>query len=145
MGLRNLCHDGQKAHADEKNSAWVLFPNGKEYLLPRYARRVKYRPVFGTSGTKLDSSHPDPVLAASMEKLFSHVDALRITESAQCFLILEDEFGPTEFFLNMLEALRVLIQTNYDYTDDQVADLLTLDAKGFEKLIEPVMRHLLEK
>lgn len=119
---------------DESKSQWVIFPNQRQYLLPIVARKQKFTPRFTSEGVLLDVQQEDPEVASLIERF---LDLVATVEAGEIWFKTQDAIA--DFFL----LVRRLILTNYDMTDDEIAELLTVTGEQMSQLFETVLRVIL--
>lgn len=118
---------------DETNTEWVLFHNAKEYRLPLVNRQQTMTPVFNEDGTVgFQVSHPDSELNELVEKFLSSALAAqdgRLTVSA-------------EVYGDFIQLVRRLLKNNYSFSNEELAEILTMTSGQFSDLFSQILQHL---
>ena len=124
---------------NERLSSWVVFPHRSEqYALPVYQRSLITRPVFKADGSVgMDTTHPDPELSAMVDALLgwasqAQMQSGRVTATQQVYV-------------QFVRLVRHLLLTNYDLSDEQIADILTMPISRLGELMGNVLVHLTSK
>jgi hypothetical protein len=120
---------------NERNSGWVTFPNGKEYLLPIVARDQTLVPEFhedGSVGMEIIPGDKEvALLVTKMLELAATVDNGEIWIRTK------------ETYLEFFQLMRRLLLTNYEYTEPEIAGLLTLNNVQISAAFEAILKHIL--
>lgn len=118
---------------DQKNGAWVLFKDNRQYILPIVARYTVLRPTFADDGTAtLDITNSQQDLSALAEKVL-----LAISDAKESLLLLAPEM-----LQDIWTLVRKLLLINYDYTNEEIASLIGGSSEAVSMLVSNIIVHL---
>lgn len=139
--------DGLKPGTDERKSDWVVFPNGRQYLLPLVSRQQKYVTEFD------DAGNPTIKIVSSDPEATAFVEAF-IELSGENMDVKEDEQGTIpvvaavimrsdDHLVALMKLVRHLLLTNYDFTNAHLTDIVAVDPISLVRLYQNILAHIL--
>jgi hypothetical protein len=126
---------GMKATADERKSVWVSFPHlASRYMLPLVQQGRKLVPIFYEDGSVgVESKDRDPELAKLVDEFVFSIS--REDAKAQNVMVGLSAYGA---FIKLVKAF---LLANYNYTDEQLAPLLTMTPNDFAIMYKIIFDH----
>lgn len=125
--------------ADEGKSQWVTLHNDKQYLLPIVSRYQTIVPTFDQDGSvSVKIKAKDDQLTPLVDSFFDLVASYNKAERTIVF-------AADEIFTDFFALMQRLLLTNYDYTTDELNQLLTVNHEQLRHLFEALFKHLLRQ
>jgi hypothetical protein len=116
---------------DVGNCAWILFPCGREFLLPIVARSQTMTPIFhDDGGMEMVVNSVDPEVDAFFDLVSTVKDKQIVIQSAKA---LQQFFG----------VLRKLLMTTNDLPADELKRILTMTNLQMGQLFNAVLLHVM--
>lgn len=120
--------------SEKKDNKWVQFHDKKLYLMPIITRKQKFVPHFKDGAVTLEVKSPDEKLNPIIEEFFS----LIATADKNNIKLSMDQYA---CFLNVV---RTLLLTNYDFNDEELQDILTMNMMDLYYMFNNIIRLIME-
>lgn len=131
-----------RAGVQEYKCEWVNFPNQKLYLLPIVSRSEKITPLFTSEGVFLDVREQDEEVSRLANKLIEFVRSLEpvgeVGDGKMGFRV-QDNIS------DVFALIRRLIITNYDMSDLEITEILTVTSSEMSQLFEKIFKLILQQ
>ena len=131
--------DGRRAEATLENSSWILFPDGKNYLLRKYISGIKMVPSFSNGEVHLDMQHKSPDLAKAVEAFAFTLEYPQTNDEG--FILILAGAG-LDMYIAFLKMLKELLLANYNWAEECMAETLTFTPKEYSTMLKPILTHV---
>jgi hypothetical protein len=126
---RTYARDKLKPNSNELNSSPVQLHDGKFWLLPKFQIKATYKPVFIDDTVVIDADVGDKEYAKLVNDfmtIFADYDATSRS------IALIDLNGIAKNYIHFFKLFKYMIQKNYDLSDEEVTNFLTLNQNQLE-------------
>ncbi len=128
---------GQKKTADMRNSSWVMFPDGRHYLLPKYMN-IKYSPLFDENGeiTSINFGEVNTAISDYVDTFLLEIKP-PVEKDGQTYLS-----NTTVVLTAMLKMLKHMLEINYTWDLETYKVVLTLRPDQLGQMVKVMLDHI---
>lgn len=137
--MQDYQREKMRSGVTESDSSWTKLYDEKLYLLPLVAKQQTTIPMFSEDGSvdfryKYRDPELAPLIDSFIELTAQYTDGHLKIYSASLYM-LKDVFA----------LMRKLILTNYDFSNDELTELLTVSNQQLSVLYENMLKHIMRQ